>query len=109
MKKIRKYFLSLVEWLKPSYKSKYINERPVQLKRRVVYVIGIQNKEWLLAFKCPCGCCQDIQLNLLKDAQPCWSYRISEDGKIDVRPSIRKKYGCKSHFTIHNGKVKWHS
>lgn len=96
----------LLNKFKPEYKFLNVEELPENLKDRVIYIIGRQEQPWLLAFMCPCGCKDSIQLNLLKEAQPCWSFKI-RNNKLNVFPSIRRIKSCKSHFFIRNGKIDW--
>lgn len=72
----------------------------------IIYIIGENDNYWMLGFKCPCGCNELIQLNLLEEASPSWNYFLT-DNIISIRPSIWRNTGCKSHFFIHKGNVKW--
>jgi hypothetical protein len=78
---------------------------PVEIKNGIVYVIG-GKAPWLLLLRCPCGCGETIHLNLLKEANPCWGYRI-EKNTISVKPSVWRTTGCKSHFIIRGSQVQW--
>jgi hypothetical protein len=105
--KIKKIFGNLVELLKPSHQVLHVEDIPSTPRKRAIYIVGQKENPWVIAFKCPCGCDANIQLNLLKETRPCWSYRLSAKNKIDLTPSVCRKYGCRSHFFIKNGKVKW--
>jgi hypothetical protein len=94
------------EKLSKPYTIRESYDLPESISRRTVFIIGNQESIWLLAFQCPCGCKKIIQLNLLKDVTPSWSYSI-QHGKITIRPSIWKTNDCKSHFLIKNGKIHW--
>ncbi|MGC4041995.1 MAG: DUF6527 family protein [Flavobacterium sp.] len=72
-----------------------------------IFVIQDGNEPELLAFKCPCGCQENILLNLLGDTSPQWHFRVTDHGIINVHPSIWRTVGCKSHFWIIEGNVKW--
>ncbi len=88
------------------YRTEGVPELPEQGERAVVYLVGEQNK-WALQFKCPCGCGDNIILNLLRDADPCWRYTLDAAGEMTISPSIRRVVGCKSHFFIVKGRVEW--
>ncbi|MCW3110416.1 MAG: hypothetical protein JWQ09_4922 [Segetibacter sp.] len=75
------------------------------LEKRI-YIVGEPNYPWLATFKCPCGCKKTIQLNLLEGASPQWSYTIKKR-KITIKPSVWRTGGCKSHFFIRDGKIRW--
>lgn len=89
------------------FRHSYNEELPLSIANNIVYVIGKKNHLWLLAFKCPCGCENLTQLNLLKEASPQWTFIITKKGWISISPSIWKKRDCKSHFHIKNGKIIW--
>lgn len=64
-------------------------------KEDVVYVDRLNYR---CDFKCPCGCGDWITLNLLAEANPCWSIILNT-----ISPSIQRTVGCKCHFFITNG------
>ena len=57
---------------------------------------------WLL-LKCPCGCDDEIPLNLDRRAGKAW--RIYEQGnrRLTIFPSVWRDTGCFSHFIVRNG------
>lgn len=63
----------------------------------IVYVIPSQFE---MVLKCPCGCEDVIDLNTIPD-HPYWTFKEPNT----ISPSVNKLYGCKSHFSIINGKV----
>ena len=78
------------------------------MRNGVVYVVGEQGNEWLAAFYCPCGCKAEIHLNMLCcDDRPTWS--VSEDfrRRATLIPSVWRNIGCKSHFLVTNGRIRW--
>lgn len=85
----------------------FIDDFPEHITERKVYIVGENNFYWVLVFKCPCGCSKIINLNLLKDASPNWKFTISEESLITIYPSIWRNTGCKSHFFITDGSIKW--
>jgi len=76
------------------YIFKNVEERPEKIDEGIVYVCL---PDMVAELKCPCGCRDDIELNLV-DVKPSWKVNGNS-----ITPSINKLYGCKSHFTITNG------
>jgi len=107
MKTIKNIIAKFVGLFKPVFKYKYEDDFPESIKESVIYIIGDKESPWLIAFKCPCGCSQTIQLNLLKDADPNWKFKLTIQKKINISPSVWRTTGCKSHFFIRNSKVDW--
>ncbi|MBR09449.1 MAG: hypothetical protein CMP48_17410 [Rickettsiales bacterium] len=82
------------------------NDVPKKVKRNTIHLVGKEDP-WLMVFLCPCGCGDELRLNMMEEEYPCWSLKI--EGKlIDVFPSINRVRGCKSHFWIKKSKVKWY-
>lgn len=88
------------------YKCKYCGEQPDEISERVIYIVGHRPHYWMLSFKCPCGCKETISLNILKGANPRWRF-VVRWRRITIYPSIWRKVGCKSHFHIRRGRVRW--
>jgi len=96
-------------FLWPSFQEfnlKYVEDIPDKYRGNIIYIIGTQNTTWLLTFLCPCGCQAKVHLNLLSSDSPFWNFTIVKQ-RISINPSIRSKYGCKSHFWITKGRVRW--
>lgn len=85
----------------------YVIDLPDVLKSKQIYILKDGIVPELLAFKCPCGCNQDIILNLLKDTTPKWDFDFTLIGEINIYPSIWRSIDCKSHFFIRKSKVVW--
>jgi hypothetical protein len=81
-------------------------EAPDSLEECVVYLLGEGDYLWSAVLLCPCGCKEAIHLNLLPDASPCWSVRLSGK-KLWIDPSIARQNGCRSHFFVRAGKIEW--
>ena len=94
-------------WFNGTGRIKYAEDLPEKLSKNQFYVIGDPKDPWLLAFICPCGCQEIIQLSLLTDYRPHWKFSIEKQQRITIKPSIWRKVGCKSHFWISSGKVIW--
>lgn len=97
----------IIDWQSPGLQLRYVDELPEMVTDKVIYIVGEMNFPWLLAFKCPCGCQNLIQLNLLKDVEPCWRFKIDKKKKINIYPSVWRINGCKSHFFIRKSKIQW--
>lgn len=89
------------------YHVDFAEDLPEIIADNSIFVIQDGNEPELLAFKCPCGCQENILLNLLGDTSPQWHFRVNANGIINVHPSIWRTVGCKSHFWIIDGNVKW--
>ena len=94
-------------WLKPEYKYSYVVDLPFNIKNGIIYIVGEKNYPWLIAFNCPCGCQNPVQLNLLKEADPCWTFKINKKGEITIFPSVWRIKGCNSHFVVLKSKMDW--
>jgi len=91
----------------PDYRGVSVRELPESFEPKTVYVVGDEGHKWVAAFTCPCGCNQVIQLNLLKDSNVLWRVTIHRDTSITIRPSVWRITGCRSHFTINRGHLRW--
>lgn len=57
-------------------------------------------------FHCPCGCGENIVLNLDHRAGPAWRIRVDVDA-LTIIPSVWREGGCESHFILWKGEVLW--
>jgi hypothetical protein len=97
-------------WLQPKpepVRFTRVDEMPDRLKSSTVYLCGEGEHLWAAALICPCGCGEVIQLNLLKQARPCWNAVDHPDGTVSLAPSVWRQEGCGSHFFIRHGRVDW--
>lgn len=104
---IKKNVAKLILKFQHEYRFAFVEEIPLRIKDNNIYIVGVVNQPWLLAFKCPCGCQSLIQLNLLTNAEPCWDFWINKKNKISISPSVWRTVGCKSHFFVKKGKIDW--
>lgn len=81
-------------------------DEPEALQPRVLYLVG-EHEPWVAVFKCPCGCEKGVRLNLLKGHRPRWTVTLNPNGIPTVSPSINRQVGCRSHFFVMDGRVKW--
>ena len=91
----------------PRFRLEYVEDVPSLISDKSIFIVQDGNEPELLAFKCPCGCDANIILNLLKDASPRWRFEINGDDIINIYPSVWRKFGCKSHFFVTKGDIKW--
>ena len=63
------------------------------------------NDKWCL-FACPCGCDQQIALNLMKSHSPRWRVDAESDTTLSIYPSVESRT-CGAHFLVRRGKVIW--
>ena len=68
-------------------------------------VRGGRGYKWLL-FTCPCGCNQQIALNLMQSHTPHWELTIRTPTIFTVYPSVDFSQ-CGAHFWLRDGKVIW--
>jgi hypothetical protein len=100
--KVRYYQIALGRRI---YVNKYMDTLPENLKPGLLYVEGSNGEYWFATLLCPCGCKQEININLDENESPCW--KLSNDEFSDLSPSLWKNNGCKSHFFLRKGEVKW--
>src|SRR5258706_1791972 len=60
----------------------------------------------LVILRCPCGCGDDLLINLDKRSGPAWRL-YSKGGMYTLFPSYWRDTECGSHFIIWNNKVYW--
>jgi hypothetical protein len=82
-------------------------ELPDKLRKRTVHVAGMAPQFWAAAMRCPCGCNERIELNLIASVRPAWAASLHTDGTVSLYPSVWRQKGCRSHFILKQGKVTW--
>lgn len=110
--KLYSKMLSIFRYLKKLLPSKYYTaiyqpSLPEKLDKKKVYLIGKQESPWLAVMACPCNCNATLHMNLRKSQRPCWTVNIDKNGAVSFSPSLWKKDGCKCHFFLKNGLIKW--
>ena len=91
----------------PIYSYVYSEDVPDTIDEGILYLIGTDNYYWQAIMKCPCGCNNNLHMNMIEDYDPYWTYKISSENKISLSPSVDRMIGCKSHFFLRNGKIIW--
>ncbi len=59
---------------------------------------------WLL-LKCPCGCGEEIPINLDRRAGKAWRLYGGANTPLTLFPSVWRDSGCQSHFIIWRGRI----
>jgi hypothetical protein len=104
---LRGWLTSCLESPHPRVHYQRVDEFPDDPIPYTLYVAGDEHCLWGAAMLCPCGCGDLIQLNLLKEASPYWSVRLSSDRSVSLFPSVWRSKGCRSHFFVRDGRVDW--
>ncbi len=96
----------IINFFKNQYSIEILEEFPEYPKQKIIYLIGERNSLNFLSMLCPCGCGANIRLSLIQEDSPSWSISINKD-LISVYPSVWRNRGCRSHFFVRSGKIKW--
>lgn len=64
-----------------------------------------EKRKWLI-LKCPCGCGQEIALNLMGSHSPRWRVDVTSAQSFSVHPSVDAT-SCGAHFWLRDGRVSW--
>lgn len=96
----------IIAFLSPRLQVEYANEDPDIVLPRKLYIIGDYGFYWRAILKCPCGCGDILYLNLDEKTCPNWKLHVRKNVPT-MLPSINRQKGCKAHFFLMNGKVKW--
>ena len=76
------------------------------IKARCLAVVGPKEKPKWLRFTCPCGCGDEIVLNLMQAHYPKWTIRLHSDQTVTLHPSVHATK-CGSHFWLRRNRVHW--
>jgi hypothetical protein len=80
---------------------------PGILPRRDLVVTRDGGEDWSVGMRCPCGCGETIELMLLPEAKPRWTLSADAGGRPSLSPSVWRRTGCRSHFWLREGRVRW--
>lgn len=89
------------------FRTERVLDIPESFEADSIYLVGEREYLWAVAFICPCGCRETVQLSLLKDARPRWQIVEHYDGTVSLSPSVWRTKGCKSHFFVRHGQIDW--
>jgi len=107
---IQGLWAAILRWFGPDTRPLHtvkVEELPDVLQSDTLYIAGQNEYLWFAAMRCPCGCGDTIQLNLMPQANPCWNIVLHEDQSASLRPSVWRQQGCKSHFWVRHGQIDW--
>ena len=83
------------------------DELPAKLPKRDVVIASEDGLPYLIGMKCPCGCGRRLEMMASEDIMPHWKIRADRRGRASLYPSVHLQVGCKSHFWLCDGRVKW--
>jgi hypothetical protein len=104
--RIPQAWAGIIDLFQPKYKTIMVEDLPPRLDRNTLYIAGEGKYRWYVAMMCPCGCGDTIQLNVRNDAHPYWRI-IEQKGTVSLEPSIHRLKGCRSHFFLRKGRIRW--
>lgn len=93
--------------LVPPYRRARVPDVPEAIAANTIYVVGEADHVWFAVFACPCGCADVVQLSLLPKGRPRWRLTAHWTGSVSLSPSIARLRGCRSHFFVRRGRVRW--
>ncbi|WP_420408134.1 DUF6527 family protein [Hoeflea sp.] len=107
--KLPLWFLKLWAKIAPARKMIVVDADtpPDIIRTRDIFLARDDGDDWAVALRCPCGCGDRLELLLIPEARPRWSVRLEASGYPTLHPSIWRKTGCRSHFWIRDGRIKW--
>ncbi len=80
---------------------------PRDLHPGKLYGLGEGTHLQAIAMQCPCGCGENLRLNLIPGARSCWEVTRHLDGTVSLHPEIRRQDGCRSHFFVRRSRIYW--
>lgn len=87
-----------VEWLE---------DLPERTRKDRIYVVGGRAHPWQVVFRCPCGCRQMVYVGVAASLARRWRLVEHMDGTLSLSPSVWRSEGCRSHFFLRRGRIKW--
>lgn len=107
VKNIWGWLLITIARLRGLYTIQMVEEEPEKLRPKRVYLVGEEGSIWYAVFACPCGCNEKVYTKFVKESRPRWTYEVNPDNSISLSPSVWRNKGCKSHFFLRNGEIRW--
>ncbi len=80
---------------------------PENFSKHSIVLARENGEDWSVAFLCPCGCGDRLELNLIPEINPSWKITVNAQGYPTLYPSVWRKKACRSHFWMRNGIVTW--
>ncbi|MFD2265406.1 DUF6527 family protein [Lacibacterium aquatile] len=105
---LRRWYRTVREQRGPARKLEIIegDMMPTTMPARNLVLAREDGEDWSVGMLCPCGCGDVIELMLIKNTRPRWDLTI-EDGRPSLHPSVWRATGCRAHFWLKNGRVRW--
>jgi hypothetical protein len=72
----------------------------------VAALVRVADRDKWLLLRCPCGCGQQIALNLMHSHNPFWRIEVRSRASFSVHPSVDSTT-CGAHFWLRDGRVIW--
>ncbi|WP_414899158.1 DUF6527 family protein [Ralstonia solanacearum] len=85
----------------------FVDDLPNAFQVRRLYAVGEGGQYWLAALCCPCGCRDVIQLPMIEGQRPRWALTQKGTRLPSLSPSVDRTAGCRSHFWLEQGVVRW--
>ena len=71
-----------------------------------IYIIGSPQAKWVV-LKCPCGCANRIDINLMQSRKPHWKLEV-KNNLVSLWPSLWvPENQCGSHFWLKRNMIDW--
>ncbi len=64
-------------------------------------------EDWAIAFLCPCGCKDRLELVLIPEVKPHWVLKLDNADHPTLHPSVWRKTDCGAHFWVKEGRIIW--
>ena len=82
------------------------DEPPRKIARRRLVRMIDEGEPWAVVMMCPCGCGEVLELSLSPASKTFWKLAVEADHPT-LHPSVWRKTGCRSHFWVRRGRVRW--
>jgi hypothetical protein len=80
---------------------------PERLPWRDIVLACDGDEDWCVGMRCPCGCGRTIELLVIPEAKPRWDISVDRNRRPSLSPSVWLQKGCRSHFWLKAGRVRW--
>ena len=90
------------------YKTKWIEDVPIKIHKKTVYILGGKNHPFQVIMRCPRFCKKNIYLNISKQYKKRWNVVKHKNGTISISPSIWIKDQCNCHYWFRKGRIFWY-
>lgn len=98
-----------LEWLAPPRRLRIVesDSLPRRLPWRDLALARDGVEDWCVGMRCPCGCGRTIELLVIAEAEPRWDISVDSKRRPSLSPSVWLQKGCRSHFWLKAGRVRW--